>query len=81
MTPTLSPVIDNSASGLGEAWLVAHNIRREALHISQNTKYIPLKWSKDLADSAQAYADKLLNYSPQCGIAHRYLEDSYGGGE
>ena len=82
--PSIPPIkapIDNSLSGLGEDWLLAHNTRREKLHVGENTDYVPLKWSKDLADSAQEYADKLLMYSSQCGIAHGYLGDSYGGGK
>ena len=40
--------------------------------------YVPLKWSTSVANSAQAYANKLIAISG-CVIQHGYQGDSYGG--
>ena len=40
--------------------------------------YVPLKWSTTIANSAQAYANKLIAISG-CVIQHGYQGDSYGG--
>jgi hypothetical protein len=40
--------------------------------------YVPLKWSTTVANSAKAYANKLIAISG-CVIQHNYQGDSYGG--
>ena len=77
--PIPAPVNDNLA-GLAASWVVAHNIRREYLHRAGSKSFVPLTWSNTLAVSAQAYAEELLSYSPQCAIVHGYNGNSFGGG-
>ncbi|KAL7469009.1 hypothetical protein ACHAXS_009253 [Conticribra weissflogii] len=58
-------------SSRDEEWLVAHNSRREYWHKSVYGKsYVPLKWSTGLAESAQKYAEDLLDSCDSSTIIH-----------
>jgi len=74
-TTVIAPISVNSAE-----WLRGHNTRRQTYQESyDNTKpYVPLKWSNDLANSAQEYAQLLIDELP-CQIQHGYKGNSYGG--
>jgi len=75
--PTARPTTDpfeKQDSGLTfreEQWLDGHNVRREQWHEKYGKKYKPLKWSEELKDMAQAYADELAS---DCGPT---VHDSY----
>lgn len=61
-----------------DAWITAHNTRREAYFTSKGVGMVDLKWSSDLSHSAQGYADKLIGIDG-CVIKHGYEGDHYGG--
>lgn len=50
-----------------EAWLNEHNRRRAAFHERHGREYRPLTWSRELADSASDWADRIL---PTCQFDH-----------
>lgn len=74
-----NPVEFSKDTHSAEAWLDAHNERRQTYHTSYGTDYVPLKWSHGLAASAQAYAGKLRDGFSGCGIAHGVGGDDYAG--
>ena len=43
-----------------EEWLVAHNGRRKIWHESHGKTYMPLLWSKELAENAASWAQELV---------------------
>jgi hypothetical protein len=49
------------------AWVNAHNVRRQRYHTSNGKSYVPLKWSPSLANSASAWANNLLG---SCRLVH-----------
>ena len=49
----------NEGSTVNNAWLQAHNSRRQKYHHNYGKSYVPLKWSNSLASSAQNYAQEL----------------------
>lgn len=61
-----------------QQWVDAHNRRRRKYHAQFEKSYIPVRWSNDIARSAQNYANKLIRISG-CRIAHNYQGDRYGG--
>mmetsp|Transcript_23811 Transcript_23811/g.35158 ORF Transcript_23811/g.35158 Transcript_23811/m.35158 type:complete len:448 (+) Transcript_23811:887-2230(+) len=75
-TPAPPPV-----GSLQDQWLQEHNTRRTAFY-NMFPQYsltdVPLKWSNDVATSAQNYANKLIGIDG-CVIQHDYQNDSYGG--
>lgn len=73
---TSGPLYDESV--LADHWLHAHNTRREALYAQHNVSRKDLKWSANLAASAQNYSELLLTL-PGCTIEHGYLGNHYGG--
>eukprot|EP00568_Trieres_chinensis_P015344 CAMPEP_0183327926 /NCGR_PEP_ID=MMETSP0160_2-20130417/84015_1 /TAXON_ID=2839 ORGANISM="Odontella Sinensis, Strain Grunow 1884" /NCGR_SAMPLE_ID=MMETSP0160_2 /ASSEMBLY_ACC=CAM_ASM_000250 /LENGTH=331 /DNA_ID=CAMNT_0025496071 /DNA_START=89 /DNA_END=1081 /DNA_ORIENTATION=- len=58
-----------SLSQRDQDWLNSHNTRRQSYHAFYDVAYVPLKWSQELASSAQAYADKLVALD-DCTIEH-----------
>lgn len=78
-----SPSEDKSetTTGLAVEWLKAHNSRRTELHEQYNKEPVLLKWSQELADSAQAYTESLLDGfgASMCRIQHGFNGDKYGG--
>ena len=85
LPPTAQPTPDlfqMQASGLTlreEQWLDGHNVRRKKWHGMYGKKYKPLKWSEELKDMAQAYADKL---AVDCGpTVHDSYDNRHGYGE
>eukprot|EP00985_Skeletonema_marinoi_P009531 scaffold4425_cov153-Skeletonema_marinoi.AAC.5 len=79
--PTTNP-FEKQDSGLTfreEQWLDGHNVRREKWHEQYGKKYKPLKWSEELKDMAQSYADELAS---DCGATvHDSYENRKGYGE
>jgi hypothetical protein len=53
-----------------QEYLAAHNWRRKQVHEAANQDYVPLKWSKGLADHAANWANELLNDCNVVGIEH-----------
>ena len=70
----------SSSGGNGDsnAWVQAHNVRRQKYHAMYGKSYVPVKWSASLANSAQAYANKLIRING-CVIQHNYQNDRFGG--
>jgi len=79
--PTTNP-FEKQDSGLTfreEQWLDGHNVRRQKWHEQYGKKYKPLKWSEELKDMAQSYADELAS---DCGATvHDSYENRKGYGE
>jgi hypothetical protein len=75
--PTMDPFrkTDTGRTERENQWLHEHNIRREEWHEKYGKKYKPLKWSEDLKDMAQKYADDLAS---DCGAT---VHDSYANRE
>ena len=61
-----------------EEWLEAHNRRRKTWHERQGETYVPLLWSKQLAQDARSWARELLNDCDIDGVSH---ESSIAEGE
>jgi len=59
-------------------WLEAHNSRRKTWHESHDKTYVPLLWSKELAEDASSWAQELLN---DCGIPGITHESGVSEGE
>eukprot|EP00546_Thalassionema_frauenfeldii_P010015 CAMPEP_0178925124 /NCGR_PEP_ID=MMETSP0786-20121207/17726_1 /TAXON_ID=186022 /ORGANISM="Thalassionema frauenfeldii, Strain CCMP 1798" /LENGTH=866 /DNA_ID=CAMNT_0020599947 /DNA_START=26 /DNA_END=2622 /DNA_ORIENTATION=+ len=88
--PTLAPVtpapsspqIGGLSAELQQQWLYEHNIRRETFYNlfpeSYGVTNVPLKWSADVAQSAQNYANMLIALDG-CVIQHELNGDKYGG--
>ena len=70
-----------TVTGRAAEWVKAHNVRRETFYRSRGMSDRDLQWSQKLADSAQAYAQKLISIggSSSCNIMHNYEGDTYGG--
>eukprot|EP00555_Chaetoceros_dichaeta_P007443 CAMPEP_0198276072 /NCGR_PEP_ID=MMETSP1447-20131203/65115_1 /TAXON_ID=420782 /ORGANISM="Chaetoceros dichaeta, Strain CCMP1751" /LENGTH=759 /DNA_ID=CAMNT_0043970991 /DNA_START=1 /DNA_END=2277 /DNA_ORIENTATION=- len=75
-----TPDVSVSLTGDSKEWLDAHNARRKAYQEAYDFSkaYTPMKWSSDLANSAQEYAQLLIDELP-CEIQHGYQGNSYGG--
>ena len=69
---------NNGGTTDSNAWIQAHNVRRQKYHSMYGVSYVPLKWSSSIAQSAQGYANKLIAMSG-CVIEHGYQGDRYGG--
>ncbi len=54
-----------------QAWLTAHNTRRERIHGRAELTYVPLQWSHKLETTAKAYAKTLIN-KDGCQLKHSY---------
>ena len=61
-----------------DAWLLAHNVRREKYHERWGKSYVPLKWSPMLANQAREWANKLLD---NCGSSTYHHESGVSEGE
>ena len=62
-----------------QAWVNAHNTRRSLHHRQNGVSFVPIRWSNELAQSANAYTQRLLNGFSGCNIQHNFQGDSYGG--
>ena len=51
-------------------WQEAHNSRRKTWHERHEKTYVPLLWSKELAEDASSWAQELLNDCGIPGITH-----------
>eukprot|EP00547_Thalassionema_nitzschioides_P003528 CAMPEP_0194205572 /NCGR_PEP_ID=MMETSP0156-20130528/4806_1 /TAXON_ID=33649 /ORGANISM="Thalassionema nitzschioides, Strain L26-B" /LENGTH=624 /DNA_ID=CAMNT_0038931881 /DNA_START=29 /DNA_END=1900 /DNA_ORIENTATION=- len=60
-----------------QSWLDEHNSRRTSFYALHGMGPLDLKWSPDLAASAQAYAEKLVA-EDSCWLIHRLDGDEYG---
>jgi len=78
--PTLAPSPAPTATTDGQ-WLQGHNNRRTQFYTENNKGSMDLKWADSLQQSAQNYANQLLQIggSTQCRIAHGHNGDTYGG--
>ena len=76
---TGSPPASSGPSKLKNEWLDAHNTRRKAFFTSHGKPDSPLRWSEDLAQSAQTYAEQLASIPDGCHIMHGYNNNKYGG--
>jgi len=56
-----------SSGSSGNAWLDAHNSRRQRYHSLYRKSYVPLKWSSSLENSARGWANRLLG---SCSLQH-----------
>ncbi len=61
---------DPALSSRDNDYLEAHNERRKHWHEYYGKKYIPLKWSAELAASSKQYAEELLSTCDDIGIEH-----------
>jgi hypothetical protein len=57
-----------ATGGEKQKWLRGHNTRRRDFHEQHGVSFVPLEWSNELEDDAQAYA-KVLAKDP-CGDYH-----------
>jgi hypothetical protein len=76
-----APPKPTSTEGIDGQWLHGHNTRRTRFY-SQNSKGpLDLKWANSLKQSAQNYANQLIQIggSTKCHIEHGYNGDNYGG--
>lgn len=84
-SPTPAPVISPTPAPVTltyreQQWVDAHNSRRQTFHSQHGKSYVPLEWSRPLAQSAQGYADLLATVTTtECYTAHGYQGNSYGG--
>ena len=69
-------------------WLTAHNVRRQKYHIEYGKRYVPLKWSPQLAAQAKQWANQLLGDCDIIEIKHQpgidegeNLQKNKGSGE
>eukprot|EP00804_Cyclotella_cryptica_P015863 CCRYP_006367-RB/>CCRYP_006367-RB protein AED:0.28 eAED:0.28 QI:859/1/1/1/1/1/3/198/432 len=53
-----------------QAYLDGHNWRREQYHEAEGETYVPLKWSKGLANNAANWAEQLLDDCNVVGVKH-----------
>lgn len=76
-----APTPGQGPSGIDGEWLQAHNSRRTWYYEQNGMGPMDLKWSNSLKDSAQNYANRLLQIGggDDCKIEHGFQGDSYGG--
>jgi Cysteine-rich secretory protein family len=77
--PTASAPVATAGGSSSQDWINAHNNRRNTYHTQNGVSYVAVKWSEDLATSARAYTQRLLNGFSGCNIQHKFQGDSYGG--
>eukprot|EP00546_Thalassionema_frauenfeldii_P005488 CAMPEP_0178923478 /NCGR_PEP_ID=MMETSP0786-20121207/16739_1 /TAXON_ID=186022 /ORGANISM="Thalassionema frauenfeldii, Strain CCMP 1798" /LENGTH=615 /DNA_ID=CAMNT_0020597973 /DNA_START=52 /DNA_END=1896 /DNA_ORIENTATION=- len=61
-----------------QEWLDEHNLRRKNFYDLKNLTEANLKWSSELAASAQNYANKLAAQENGCWLQERLDGDEYG---
>ena len=79
--PTSKPVDAPDLTELDADWVGGHNTRRTKYFSENGLGPKNLKWSNGVKNSAQAYANKLIDIQGdvKCVIQHGYLGDDYGG--
>mmetsp|Transcript_23143 Transcript_23143/g.35051 ORF Transcript_23143/g.35051 Transcript_23143/m.35051 type:complete len:649 (-) Transcript_23143:100-2046(-) len=65
-------------SSIEQEWLDQHNLRRTNFYHLKNLTEMDLKWSPEIAASAQAYAEKLAEQDGNCWLQERLDGDEYG---
>eukprot|EP00547_Thalassionema_nitzschioides_P002193 CAMPEP_0194213632 /NCGR_PEP_ID=MMETSP0156-20130528/14359_1 /TAXON_ID=33649 /ORGANISM="Thalassionema nitzschioides, Strain L26-B" /LENGTH=610 /DNA_ID=CAMNT_0038941709 /DNA_START=55 /DNA_END=1884 /DNA_ORIENTATION=+ len=78
--PTACPPggVDLNLTATQQEWLDQHNIRRSTFYATMNLTDAPLKWSPELGESAQGYAEKLAAQEDGCWLLDRIDGDQYG---
>mmetsp|Transcript_29781 Transcript_29781/g.44028 ORF Transcript_29781/g.44028 Transcript_29781/m.44028 type:complete len:640 (+) Transcript_29781:81-2000(+) len=61
-----------------QEWLDQHNAKRSEFFALKGLTDAPLKWSTELGESAQEYANKLATQPDGCWLIDRYQNDEYG---